>query len=175
LHRVGCGPPAIGDRWDGSAQDSLKRFNRNANTRFDVKAPGADALDFVRNKTGRICPPVCEHGYRPDGDVCAKIVCKDGFELSDDNACERVARSVKRKQTPTAALTPEPRSVPEPRSASAPRPSEPGTSAMLRAQMAFRAGNYRVCMGATPGCYERAIRRMTPDMARAWCSRAPTC
>jgi uncharacterized caspase-like protein len=175
LHRVGCGPLPIGDRWDGSAQDSLRRFNKNAGTRFDVKAPGADALDFVRNKTGRICPPVCEHGYRPEGDVCTKIVCKDGFELSDDNACERVARPVKRKQTPTAALTPEPRSVPEPRSASAPRPSEPGTSAMLRAQQAYLAGNYRVCMGATPGCYERSIRRMTPDMARAWCSRAPTC
>ena len=175
LRRVGCGPQTISERWDGSARQSLARFNANAGTRFDVKAPGADALDFVRNKVARICPPVCERGYRSNGEACEKIVCKDGFELSDDNACERVARHVKRKQAPEAALTREPRSVSEPRSASAPRPSEPGTSAMLRAQMAFRAGNYRVCMGATPGCYERSIRRMTPDMARAWCSRAPTC
>ena len=176
LHRVGCGPPAIGDRWDGSAQDSLKRFNKNANTRFDVKAPGADALDFVRNKTGRICPPLCEHGYRPDGDVCAKIVCKDGFELSDDNACERVARPVKRRAPPAAALAPQPRSAPDSRSISEPKtvPGESVASRIKRADQAFHAGTYRTCMGATSSCYQ-LHRNMTPEMARAWCNRTPSC
>ena len=175
LRRVGCGPQTMGDRWDGSAQDSLARFNRNAGTRFDVKAPGADALDFVRNKIGRICPLVCEHGYRPNGESCAKIVCKDGFELSDDNACERVPRHVKRKQTPTAARA-EPRSAAESRSASEPKtaPGESGTGAIRRADLAVHAGTYRICMGATSSCYQRH-RNMTPEMARAWCSRAPTC
>jgi len=172
LRRVGCGPQTISERWDGSAQDSLTRFNKNAGSRFDVKAPGAEVLDFVRNKTSRICPLVCEHGYRPNGEACAKIVCKDGFELSDDNACERVPRQVKRKQAPTAALAPEPRSAPEPRRGSA--PGEAG-GAVRRADEASRAGFYRKCMGATTGCYERSIRNMTPEMARAWCGRAPTC
>jgi uncharacterized caspase-like protein len=177
LHRVGCGPQAISDRWDGSAQDSLKRFNKNANTRFDVKAPGADALDFVRHQIGRICAPVCEHGYRSDGEACVKIICKDGFELSDDNACERVARQVKRKQTPAASRAPEPRSVPKSRSASEPRtaPGEPGERVNRRAEQAWLTGTYRKCMGALSGCYARSIRNMSPDMARAWCSRAPTC
>ena len=174
LRRVGCGPPTISDRWDGSAQDSLKRFNSNAGTRFDVKAPGADALDYVRNKTSRICPLICEHGYRPNGEACAKIVCKDGFELSDDNACERVARHLKQRQTPTAALAsrsaPEPARAPEPKTA----PAESG-AATKRADQASRAGTYRKCMGATTGCYERAMGNMPPDMARAWCGRTPTC
>ena len=175
LHRVGCGPLPIGDRWDGSAQDSLRRFNRNAGTRFDVRAPGADALDCVRNKTGRICPPVCEHGYRPDGDVCAKIVCKDGFELSDDNACERVARPVKRRAPPAASLAPELRSAPESRSASEPK-TVPGESVAWRkrADQAFHAGTYRTCMGATSSC-NQLHRNMTPEMARAWCNRTPSC
>ena len=177
LRRVGCGPPAISDRWDGAAQDSLKRFNRIAGTRFDAKSPGADALDFVRHQISRVCPVVCDLGYKPNGEACAKIICKDGFELSDDNACERVARPVKRKQSPAALLAPAPRSAPESRRASEPTtaPGESGTWAVRRADQAERAGAYRKCMGATTGCYERASRNMTPDMARAWCGRTPTC
>ena len=174
LRRVGCGPPAISDRWDGAAQDSLKRFNRIAGTRFDAKSPGPDALDFVRHQISRVCPVVCDLGYKPNGEACAKIICKDGFELSDDNACERVARHLKQRQTPTAALAsrsaPEPARAPEPKTA----PAESG-AATKRADQASRAGTYRKCMGATTGCYERAMGNMPPDMARAWCGRTPTC
>ena len=176
LRRVGCGPQTISERWDGSARESLARFNTNAGTRFDVKAPGADVLDVVRNKTGRICPPDCERGYRPNGEAYAKIVCKDGFELADENACERVPRHVKRKQTPSAARAPEPRSAPEPWRASEPKtvPGESVASRIKRADQAFHAGTYRTCMGATSSCYQ-LHRNMTPEMARAWCSRTPSC
>ena len=49
----------------------------------------ADTLDAIKQKTSRVCPLVCEHGYKVDGDQCAKIVCAEGAFLNDDNECEK--------------------------------------------------------------------------------------
>jgi len=38
--------------------------------------------------SGRICPLICETGYRADGDRCVKITCRAGYELNDDRSCE---------------------------------------------------------------------------------------
>jgi hypothetical protein len=55
-----------------------------------VKTASADALDAVKGKTGRICPLVCDNGFRADGDLCVKIACRAGYRINDDNECERV-------------------------------------------------------------------------------------
>ncbi len=91
LRRVGCNTGAVEKNWTPSAQRSLGLFNKNAQTNFDVKVASLDALDAVRGKTSRVCPLVCGHGYKADGDACIKITCKAGFELGDDNSCERIA------------------------------------------------------------------------------------
>ena len=57
-----------------------------------------------------------------------------------------------------------------PRRAIAPKPMS-GTE---RADAAYRNGTYRVCMGATTGCYARRIK-LGEENARQWCSRQPTC
>lgn len=172
LRRVGCSSDPVTGEWSAPAQKALHLFNKNAGTKFDVRVASIDALDVVRGKTGRICPLLCEHGFRADGDSCVKIVCKDGFELSDDNSCERVERQKpRRKETPTAAVTPERTTAP-----SLERSNEMGApSAIRRADLAKQSGAYRQCMGALPGCYERAIKNRSPEAARAWCSRRPTC
>jgi hypothetical protein len=54
-----------------------------------VKAASTDALDAVKGKTGRICPLICEHGFKADGDRCIKVTCRAGYELGDDNTCEK--------------------------------------------------------------------------------------
>lgn len=90
LQRVGCRTGPIDGGWNASAQRALTLFNRNAGTKLNVKLASLDALDIVRGKSGRICPLICGHGYRTDGDKCVEIVCKTGFEVGDDNICERI-------------------------------------------------------------------------------------
>ncbi|OKO74089.1 caspase (peptidase), partial [Bradyrhizobium sp. AS23.2] len=98
LGRVGCFSGQADGNWNTSSQRSLSQFNRYAGTRLDVKVASTDALDAVKAKPSRVCPLVCEHGFKADGDKCTKIVCGDGYALNDDNECEK-----KRAAKPTAS------------------------------------------------------------------------
>ncbi|MDR3485761.1 MAG: caspase family protein [Bradyrhizobium sp.] len=89
LRRVGCNTGAIDGNWDIAAQRSLSLFNKIAGMKLDVKVVSLEALDAVRSKTARICPLICDHGYKPDGERCVKITCKAGSFLNDDNTCEK--------------------------------------------------------------------------------------
>ncbi len=97
LRRVGCLAGAADGDWNAESQRSLSLFNRNAGMKLDVKTASADTLDAIKQKQSRVCPLLCEHGYRADGDHCARIVCADGTFLNDDNECEK-----RRAKTPTA-------------------------------------------------------------------------
>lgn len=89
LGRVGCFSGQADGNWSTSSQRSLSQFNRYAGTRLDVKVASTDALDTVKSKQSRVCPLVCDHGFKVDGDKCTKIVCGDGTVLNDDNECEK--------------------------------------------------------------------------------------
>jgi uncharacterized caspase-like protein len=101
LRRVGCNPGSVDGNWNGDAQKSLGRFNRNAGTKLDVKVASIDALDVVKSKQGRICPLICEDGFRADGERCVRITCRAGYELGDDNSCQRI--EPKKKRSPREA------------------------------------------------------------------------
>lgn len=102
LRRVGC----LTGSADGNAtQRSLSQFNRYAGTQLDTKVASIDTLDTIKLKSSRVCPLVCEHGFRADGERCSKIVCAEGSFLNDDNECEK-----RRAKKPVAA-----RERPEPR------------------------------------------------------------
>jgi len=58
--------------------------------KLDVKTASIDALDAVKGKAARVCPLICEHGFKADGDRCSKITCRAGYEVGDDNTCEKV-------------------------------------------------------------------------------------
>ena len=58
--------------------------------KLDVKTASLDALDAVKGKTGRICPLICETGYRADGEQCVKITCRAGHQLNEDGACKKI-------------------------------------------------------------------------------------
>jgi len=90
LRRVGCMKAEPNSEWSETAQRSLTLFNKYAGTKFDVKLANADVLDAVKAKSGRVCPLTCDHGFRADGDVCSKIVCRAGYRVSEDNECEKV-------------------------------------------------------------------------------------
>jgi uncharacterized caspase-like protein len=103
LRRVGCNTGAIDGNWNAAAQESLGRFNKSAWTNFDVKLASIDALDAVRSKPARVCPLRCERGYKADGDSCARIICKAGYEINNDKDCERT--EAKKREKPVAKLT----------------------------------------------------------------------
>jgi len=89
LRRVGCLSAAADGNWNTTSQRSLTLFNRYAKTSVDTKLASTDALDMIKSKSSRVCPLVCEHGYKVDGDSCVKISCAEGSFLNDDNQCEK--------------------------------------------------------------------------------------
>jgi uncharacterized caspase-like protein len=98
LRRVGCLTGETNGEWNSTSQRSLALFNKNAGTKFDVKLASADALDAIKLKPSRVCPLICEHGFKADGDHCSRIVCAEGLILNDDNECEK-----RRTRKPVAA------------------------------------------------------------------------
>jgi uncharacterized caspase-like protein len=97
LRRVGCLTAAADGEWKKESQRSLTLFNKHAGTNLNVKLASLDALDAIKLKSTRVCPLICEHGFKPDGDNCSKIVCAEGSFLNNDNECEK-----RRAKTPTA-------------------------------------------------------------------------
>jgi hypothetical protein len=89
LRRVGCLTGAADGEWNASSQRSLTLFNRYAGTKLDAKVASVDTLDAIKLKLSRVCPLVCERGYKADGDRCSKITCAEGSFLNDDNECEK--------------------------------------------------------------------------------------
>ena len=89
LRRVGCLTGAADGDWNNASQRSLTQFNRYAGTRLDAKVASFDTLDAIKLKSSRVCPLVCEHGFKADGDRCTKIACAEGSFLNDDNECEK--------------------------------------------------------------------------------------
>ncbi len=115
LRRVGCLSADADGNWNTASQRSLTLFNRYAKTKFDTKLASTDALDTIKLKTARVCPMVCDHGYKAEVDRCTKITCATGSFLNDDNECEkrRGKQPVARRDRPEPRQTPEARQVPQ--------------------------------------------------------------
>ena len=94
LRRVGCNTGSVDGNWSTASQRALDLFNKHAGMKLDVKIASLDALDAVKAKPGRICPLTCDHGFRADGERCTRITCRKGYEIGDDNTCEK--REVKK-------------------------------------------------------------------------------
>ncbi|MFK4726612.1 putative caspase-like protein [Bradyrhizobium niftali] len=90
LRRVGCLAASADGEWNASSQRSLTLFNKYAGTKLDAKLASFEALDAIKAKPGRVCPLVCDHGFKADGDACVKIACRAGYRVNDDNECEKV-------------------------------------------------------------------------------------
>jgi uncharacterized caspase-like protein len=120
LRRVGCLTSTAEGEWTAAAQRSLTLFNKYAGTQFDAKLASVEALDALKAKPGRVCPLVCNFGFKADGDQCVKITCRAGYRVGDDNECEKVQekkpvatredsrrRDTDRKQTEAAPSAPQ--------------------------------------------------------------------
>lgn len=136
LSRVGCFSGPADGNWNTSSQRSLSQFNRYAGTKLDVKMASTDALDAVKSKQSRVCPLVCEHGFKADGDKCTRIVCRDGYAINDDNECEK-QRAAKPAKPATATAKP----------ATAKRDDSEERPARQRRQAGGTAGGYGAAAG----------------------------
>lgn len=90
LRRVGCLADVESGDWSAKSQRSLTMFNKYAGTKLNTALASSDALDAIKARSGRVCPLVCDHGFRADGDACVKIACRAGYRVNDDNECEKV-------------------------------------------------------------------------------------
>jgi uncharacterized caspase-like protein len=99
LKRVGCNPGTADGNWDDGSQKALELFNKNAQTKFDVKLASLDALDAVRSKPDHVCPLVCAKGQRADGDRCVQIGCASAFFLNSSGSCEKRPEPAPRART----------------------------------------------------------------------------
>jgi hypothetical protein len=36
------------------------------------------------------CPLICDHGFKADGEKCTKVNCRTGYEVGNDNSCEKI-------------------------------------------------------------------------------------
>lgn len=131
LNRVGCFSGSADGNWNSASQRSLSLFNRYAGTKLDVKVASTDALDSIKSKQARVCPLVCEHGYKADGNSCSKIVCGEGSVLNDDNEC------VKKRAKPAPTAKRDSDSRPD-RSAAQARPQ---TGAQAGAKVGAKGGD----------------------------------
>jgi hypothetical protein len=90
LKRVGCNTGSIDGNWNASSQRALDLFNKHAGTKLDVKVANGDALDAVKGKSSRVCPLICDQGFRADGERCVRIACRVGYRVNSDNECEKI-------------------------------------------------------------------------------------
>ncbi|MBR0695615.1 caspase family protein [Bradyrhizobium lablabi] len=98
LRRVGCNTGAVDGEWGASSQRAIELFNKHTGAQLDTRTASVAALDAVKSKVGRICPLVCDFGYRAEGNGCLKITCPKGQQLNESGLCARVAaRSVPEK------------------------------------------------------------------------------
>jgi hypothetical protein len=101
LRRVGCNPGTADGNWDDGSKRALELFNKNAQTKFDIKLASLDALDAVRSKPDRVCPLICAKAQRADGDRCVQIGCGSGFVLSSSGSCEKRPESAPKARAAT--------------------------------------------------------------------------
>lgn len=87
LRRVGCLAAPAEKGWNAAAQRSLALFNKYAGAHFEIKLASLDALDAIKLRQGRVCPLVCEHGFKPTGDECVRTTCQGAQVLNADGEC----------------------------------------------------------------------------------------
>jgi uncharacterized caspase-like protein len=147
LRRVGCNAGDVDGNWTKASQKALDLFNKNAGMKLDVRTASADALDAVKARAGRICPLICDTGYRADGDRCIKIGCRAGYEPNAKGGCERI--EVKK---PAAKLdVSKPRATPaESSEADAPRANSQASGQILCGQGGCRPVRSGCHLGKAP-------------------------
>jgi hypothetical protein len=90
LRRVGCLTGSADGEWTSTSRRALELFNKNAGAKFDVTVASIETLASIKAAPARVCPLVCKQGFKADGERCIRIACRPGYEVGDDNTCEKI-------------------------------------------------------------------------------------
>jgi hypothetical protein len=98
MFHVRCKPNC--DGWDATpAQSTATGMRRRSGRLICSTARGHETRCEAREcrcarcgqeQSAHICPLICEHGFRADGERCTKITCRPGYDIGDDNSCEKI-------------------------------------------------------------------------------------
>jgi len=66
LRRVGCLTGSADGEWTSASRRSLELFNKHAGMKLEVKLASLDALDAIKTKPGRVCPPSERPAAKPE-------------------------------------------------------------------------------------------------------------
>lgn len=117
LVRLGCYSGKTDGGWEKPTKDAIAKFNRYAHARLGVDEPSDDLISALRGHDERVCPLICAHGFRADGDNCVAVE-------RAPSAKERRARERRERRESVARTHVEPGT---PR-ASAPKAARPASS-----------------------------------------------
>ena len=106
LVRLGCAKGDADHDWDRAAQDAMRKFNRYAKARFDVRAPSRDMMAALRGYDKRVCPLECGPGTRARGDVCVAVDRAVTPNKAEPRERERKAAEPRRAPVERAAAAP---------------------------------------------------------------------
>jgi hypothetical protein len=144
LRRVGCLAGSIDGDWNADSERALDSFNKFSGMRLNTKVASLDALDAVKQKQVRVCPLICDRGYRADGDRCVQTTCRSGYVVDEDGDCVRAGG-----RTATRSLSPS-ESTRERRSKRAEAPARRRTASS--GGRAYLSCGPNGCHGATARC-----------------------
>jgi hypothetical protein len=73
LIRLGCLSGNADGKWGSASRAAVGRFNRYAKATLNSDEPSSDTMNALRENSDRVCPLVCEPGFRAQDDVCVAV------------------------------------------------------------------------------------------------------
>jgi uncharacterized caspase-like protein len=77
LIRLGCGDVEADGDWGSASRKAVRLFNKHAKAKLDGDEPTEKLIAALRAKSDRVCPVVCDDGYRAKGNTCVAIKKKE--------------------------------------------------------------------------------------------------
>ena len=102
LRRVGCYTGTVDGNWNVASQRSIENFNKYSGMKVVTQSANVDALEAIKTKASRICPIICETGFRADGERCVAIICPSGEKLGGGGKCQKEAPKTATRSLPPA-------------------------------------------------------------------------
>jgi len=133
--------------------------------KFDVRVASVDALDAVKSRNARVCPLICDHGYKIDGERCREISCRAGYEVGDDNTCEKIETKRPRQEDRKArregaetAKTASRSAVPQPAESAITRLNNSPTCTNSRLACEQSRSKFRLSLGPCASAFARCMQ-----------------
>jgi hypothetical protein len=114
LIRLGCGNLEADGDWGAASRKAVRLFNKHAKAKLDVETPSEALVAALRAKEDRVCPLVCDDGYRAKGNTCVAIKKKPARTKRAAHGSERPRRERRVVREDYVEPAPQPRASASP-------------------------------------------------------------